>query len=228
MIDAAIAVGVRRFMPHEFGQDSMNTGVQERIPPNAVRARLVDRLRCAHGTSTLLEWVAVAVGCILDSMLASGDIGFDLQWQSATIHGSGSEHFAATSLRRVGIVTASIIRNWNKVKNQYLYAASALTSAKEVVACLERSTGSTWSAGYSGVDDCVKEGRSRIERGFPDAGMLLMERSILYDESLDAMRVFQDQDAKGILQLEPENVDSIVREALHSFGHRGQLGCGCV
>jgi hypothetical protein len=227
IIDAAVASGVRRFIPHEFGQDSLSKGVQERIPRSTVRARVIDYLRHVSDTTAAFEWVAVAIGCILDSMLISGDLGFDLQWQSATIHGTGNERFAATSLGRVGVVTASVIRNWNEVKNQYIYAAGVLVSAKEILASLERLTGSTWSAGFSDVEGCVREGESRIERGFPDAGMFLMERSILYDEQLDAVCAFQDQDAKEILQLEPDDVNNIVGEALHSFKHRGKPGCGC-
>jgi hypothetical protein len=227
IIDAAVASGVRWFMPHEFGQDSLNKSVQERIPRSMVRAKVIDYLRHVSDTISAFEWVAVATGCILDSMLISGDLGFDLQWQSASIHGTGNERFAATSLTRAGAVTANVIRNWNRVKNQYIYAAGVLVSANEILDSLERLTGSTWSAGFSDVEGCIREGESRIERGFPDAGMFLMERSILYDEQLDAVRAFQDQDAKGILQLEPEDVNTIVGEALHSLEHRGKPGCGC-
>ncbi|KAF2795208.1 isoflavone reductase family protein [Melanomma pulvis-pyrius CBS 109.77] len=227
IIDAAIAAGVKRFIPHEFAQDSLNRGLQERIPRSQTRARIIDYLRGVSITHTAFEWVAVAVGCILDKMLVSGDLGFDLQWESATIHGTGTEKFAATSLGRVGVVIASVVRNWHMVKNQFVYAAGVLVSANEVLASLERSTTSTWSVGYSTVDDCIREGELRIERGFPDSGMFLMERSILYDESLNAANAFQHQSVNGLLQLESETVEAIVGEAYHVFKHRGKPGCGC-
>jgi hypothetical protein len=124
-------------------------------------------------------------------------------------------------------VIARILQNWSLVKNQYIYATGVLVSAKQILASLERWTNSTWSAGYSDVEDCVREGLSRVERGYPGAGMSLLKRSVLYDQKLDAVRAFHNRDAKRILLLEPETVHEIVGEALHSFKHRGKPRCGC-
>ncbi|KAF2703332.1 hypothetical protein K504DRAFT_485896 [Pleomassaria siparia CBS 279.74] len=227
IIDAAVAAGVRQFMPHEFGQDSLCKGVQERIPRNAAQFRIIGYLRNVSLTHPNFEWVAVAVGCILDGMLVSGDLGFDIQWQSATVPGTGTELFAATSLERAGTVVGSIVRNWHEVKNQFVYAAGVLVSANEVLTSLEKFTASKWSIGYSDVDDCIREGESRIERGYPDSGLFLMERSVLYDRDLNAVFAFQQKCANGALQLEPETVDAIVEHAVHTFKHRGKPGCGC-
>jgi hypothetical protein len=79
IINAAVDAGVRHFIPYEFGQDSLNTGVQERIPQGAIHAKTLDYLRHVSSTNDAFDWVAVAVGCVLDSMLVSGDLGFDLQ-----------------------------------------------------------------------------------------------------------------------------------------------------
>ena len=164
---------------------------------------------------------------ILDTALLTGNLGFDLEWQSSTINGSGKEVFPSTSLGRVGIVVKSILEHWNDLNNQYIYAAGVLATGNELVESLERASGSKWSVGYSDVEDCIREGESRLTRGFMDSGMFLLERSVVYDESLYATVPLQRHSANQRLRLEPESVDGIALKAYHDFKHRGKPGCGC-
>ncbi|KAF2680267.1 isoflavone reductase family protein [Lentithecium fluviatile CBS 122367] len=223
IINAAVAAGVKGFIPHEFGHDTINTKVQRRISGGAERAKVIEHLRANRS----IEWVAVAVGCVLDTALLAGNLGFDLEWQSSSINGSGEETFPAISLERVGVVIRRVIEHWETIKNQYIYATGVITSGNELVASLERTTASKWSIGHSEVYECVREGESRVSRGFLDSGMFLLERSVLYDEALHATEPFKDRSANKDLNLEPETVDGIVSKAYHEFNHRGKLGCGC-
>ncbi|KAL1653921.1 hypothetical protein SLS61_003322 [Didymella pomorum] len=185
IIDAAIAAGVRRFMPHEFGHDTLNKGISSRVLKSAGRAKIIEHLQAASKIANF-EWVGIATGYTLDTGLISGNMGIDLEWHSATIHGIGTETFAASSLQRVGEVVAHVIDHWPEVANQYIYAAGVLTSANEVLRSAEKATQREFTVGNYDVEECIKEGQARIERGYPDTGMFLLERSILYDEELDA------------------------------------------
>lgn len=225
IVDAVIASGVDRFMPHVVEHDVMNEEVQRRIPNGLEHRKLLQYLQTER--SQRFEWVGVAVGCILDPPLLTGNLGFDFEWQSGTINGSGDEIFPVSSLERVGFVVKSVILHWQLVKNRFVYAAGALTSGNELVVSLEKMTKSKWTIGYSGVDECVREGESRIERGFPDSGMFLLQRSVLYDKSLRATDPFRRQTANGLLGLEPQTVDKIVSQAYHEFERRGKPSCGC-
>ncbi|KAF3047951.1 hypothetical protein E8E11_009073 [Didymella keratinophila] len=226
IIDAAIAAGVRRFMPHEFGHDTLNKGISSRILKSAGRAKVIEHLRAASKNANF-EWVGIAAGYTLDTALISGNMGIDLEWHSATIHGIGTETFAASSLQRVGQVVAHVIDHWSQVANQYLYAAGVLTSANEVLRSTERATQHEFTVGNYDVEDCIKEGEARIERGYPDTGMVLLERSILYDEELDAAEPFKSRSSNKLLQLEPESIEAIVANAYHDLRHHGKPGCGC-
>ncbi|KAL6166586.1 hypothetical protein ACJQWK_07929 [Exserohilum turcicum] len=95
-------------------------------------------------------------------------MGLDLQWHSATVHGTGTEQFAASSLARVGQVVACVLTHWEGIKNQYIYAAGAVTSANEVVKAVEKATGKDFTVGNYHVEECIEEGRKRIQRGYPD------------------------------------------------------------
>lgn len=226
IIDAAIAAGVRRFMPHEFGHDTLNKGISSRVLKSAGRAKIIEHLQAASKIANF-EWVGIATGYTLDTGLISGNMGIDLEWHSATIHGIGTETFAASSLQRVGEVVAHVIDHWPEVANQYIYAAGVLTSANEVLRSAEKATQREFTVGNYDVEECIKEGQARIERGYPDTGMFLLERSILYDEELDAVEPFKSRSSNKLLQLEPESVETIVANAYHDLRHHGKPGCGC-
>ncbi|KAG9186276.1 hypothetical protein G6011_02832 [Alternaria panax] len=227
IIDAAIAAGVNRFIPDEFSHDSENKQIQARIPKYAGRTKVIAHLQKMRKDHPDFEWTAVATGYTLDTQLISGNMGVDMEWHSATIHGMGTEPFAASSLERVGQVVGRVIAHWNEVKSQYIYAAGVITSANEVLRSAEKATGRDFTVGNYEVEECIAEGEKRIEKGYPDSGMFLLERSVLYDETLEASRPFKERSANNILGLSPESVEDIVTIAYHDFKHHGKPGCGC-
>lgn len=128
ILQSAVVARVPRFIPYEFGHDALNAAIQRRLPGVSERATMIERLRKqSNQHPDKLQWVGIAMGCILDTALSNGNLGFDLTWQSGTMLGTGHEIFAATSLERVGIVVECVIRNWGVLKNQYIYAAGTLT-----------------------------------------------------------------------------------------------------
>lgn len=227
IIDSAVEAGVPRFVPPEFGHDSLNEQIQNRLPPSRERARTIEYLR-QLAKDGRISWVAIATGVTLDRGILSGHLGFDLKWQSATLHGKEAAQFAASSYAFVGRVILAVIEQWPDVENQYLYAAGLTTSAGEIVKGLEKSTGKSFEVGRGEVTECIHEAERRIELGFPDAGMFLMERSVLYDEDLGATRPFEEVDAKSKLGLDKERLEDIINAVVHDYEHHGgQAGCGC-
>jgi hypothetical protein len=227
LIDAMVAAGVKRFIPHEFGQDTLNEGIQERIPKYAARANVLEHLENNVSKSSDFDWKGIATGYTLDSGIMSGDLGFDMKWHSATVPGAGTEPFAASSLERVGQVVRSVIQRWDQIDSHYIYAAGAVTTANEVIRYAEQVTRQQWTVGNHNVEDSVREGESRIERGFPDAGLALLERSVLYDKKLNASAPFQSRSSNLLLQLEPESVESIVENSFYDLQTHGKPGCAC-
>ncbi|KAM3414267.1 hypothetical protein BST61_g10922 [Cercospora zeina] len=226
IIDTAISAGVPRFVPAEFGQDSQNTALHDRLPPLKGRSQCINYLKELSDKGAI-EWVAPATGIQLDQAIISGNIGFDLKWQSVTVHGTGDEEFAASSTQWNGTVAAAILSNWDHVKNQYLYVPGMITSVNRCLEALQTATGQTWERGDNDVEDMVREAERRIERGFPDAGMFLLEKSVLCDESLNTVGPFREKDSKQVLGLEGEKLEDMVKKVVHDFKHHGKGDCGC-
>lgn len=226
IIDSAVQAGVPRFIPYEFGQDSLNEKVQKRLPPNKERARTIEYLKQLSADGKI-SWVAIATGIDLDRGLLNGNLGFDIKWESATLHGEGTERFAGSSSGWLGRVILAAIQHWQEVENQYIYAAGLTTSGSDVVKAFEKATGREYMISKYDVDELVREAEKRIEQGFPDAGMFLMGRSVMYDEDVGAVHPFEEDDAKKKLGLSGEKLDDIVGWVLHEHQHHNHGGCGC-
>lgn len=226
IVDACLAAGIKKFIPNEFGFDSGNPEIQRRLPAYEARGELIQYLKTKQEEKQL-EWVGLAVGTIFDHELISGKIGFDLKWHSASIPGRGSTHFPATSLKRVGDLVAAVILRWSSVKNTYLYASGCIASADQVVLCLQMETKANWVVDFSDSKNAVREAEQRLEKGWPDAGWTLMERSIVFDFDIEGVQNFMASSANAKLGFGAEKIDEIVHSAVHEWNHSDKGDCGC-
>ena len=175
-----------------------------------------------------IEWVAVATGAVLDRGILNGNLGFDLKWQSAALAGNDNVAFPGSSSPWDGKVMAAVIEHWNEVRNQYLYVAGLTTNAREIIKSLEKARNKDFAVGRGDVKEYVQEAGRRMKQGFPDAGMFLMERSVLYDEDMGNVKPFQNSDAKEKLGLKGEQLEDIIKAVMHDYEHHGgHAGCGC-
>jgi len=227
IIDAAVEKGVPRFVLSEYGHDTQNKQLQERLPPYKERARTIEYVQQLSKDGKI-EWVAVATGTVLDRGILNGNLGFDIKWQSAALAGNDNVPFPGSSAQWDGKVMAAVIKHWDEVKNQYLYVAGLTPNSRDIVKSLEKARNKDFAVSRDDVKGYVREAHRRMKQGFPDAGMFLMERSVLYDEDLGNVRPFQNNDAKEKLGLQAEQLEDIIKAVMHDYDHHGgQGGCGC-
>lgn len=225
LVAACIEASISRFMPAEFGHDSLNPQVQTLLPPHVERAKVIEFLQ-DKSEQGRIEWIGLATGCDISRRLLDSNMGIDLQWQSATIFGSGSERFAASSPGFVSETIKAIISCWDDFRNQYLRISGLITSYREVIDALEEAMHCRFEAGYLEQDEGLNEAQRRIEGGWPDAGMFLLERSALADDG--CFKGFEkDQGVMNTLVLERESLATVISSVLHEFKHHGKGGCGC-
>lgn len=235
-IDAAIVSHVPRFVLAEWGHDSLNPEIQERLPPYRERAKTlsyIDQKSVNHE----IEFVGVASGLTpLENALTSGNLGFDFTWHTATLHGnnqSATNLFPASSASWISHLALSIVQHWNEIRNSYLYVAEFLISSEQVLSTLQAlpDVGGKWTCSeVRDVSELTQEAERRFEMGFADAGMLLLERSVLCDEEVGAAKNFVEKDARERLGLEQagEKLDQVITTAVETFTTQGKGGnCGC-
>ncbi|KAH9861283.1 hypothetical protein IAQ61_011020 [Plenodomus lingam] len=130
---------------------------------------------------------------------------------------SAQNHLRYLACKRVGRAVACIIEHWDELK---------ITTSTPAVP-LHQPTCRECTVGNYDVEECTRKGEARTAKGFPDSGMFLLDRSILYDELLNASGPFISKSANRVLGLSAESVNEIVQNASHDPNHHGKPGCGC-
>lgn len=214
---------MRRFIPNEFSHNTQNPRVCERFPPCQARAEVLQYLREKSREHKEFSWIGFATGCLIEEGLKGGLLGFDLQWSSAIVYGSGEERFVCSTLKGVGEAVREVLMKGEEVSDGYLYHVGIVTYQNEILAALQTSSGKDWSVGWADVEEAVREAEARMAKGFFDGPMLLLERSVLFGR-LEDMEVWQVEKAGGDSH---ENLPNVVTQVLMELEKNGEMDCGC-
>jgi len=177
MIDAAIAAGVRRYIPAEFGFDTRNPKYQALVPLLKNKADVMDYLRTKE--SATFSWTALATGPFFDWGLQTGFMGFDISGRKATIYDDGINRFGATTLPAIGTAVARVLETPAETANRYLLVSEVTTDQNEILAALERVTGATWEVTHVTTEELKSAGQAKLAQG-DFSGIVEMLLTILY------------------------------------------------
>lgn len=168
-----------------------------------------------------MRWIGIATGAMLESGLSEGLLGCDLTWKSATVYGTGGERWAGSTLEWVGELVERLQGEVGVGAGEYIYISEFLVSQNEMLAALEEVEGKKWDVIKADVEECVREGERRMEKGFFDGAMMLLERNVLFGGVGDI----------GVWEGEKSGSDGRLRDAVRRVVERierdGRPDCGC-
>ena len=139
VINAAIAAGVKRFIPSEFGSDTTNP--KARVLPvyrDKVAAEDYLEIKASEGAIT---YTLVYNGAFLDWGLMVGFL-VNLQGKSAELYDGGDRPFSTSTTSTVGKAVAGVLSHYEETKNRAVYVHDAITTQKKLVALGEKLMGS--------------------------------------------------------------------------------------
>ncbi|PYI24188.1 isoflavone reductase family protein [Aspergillus violaceofuscus CBS 115571] len=154
LVDAALAAGVKRFIPAEFGNNSADERVRALAPILESKKAKVDYLRAREHQ---MSWTTA---------LKIGFLGFNLQTHEATIYDDGVTPASVSTLPQIGRALVAILRHAELTKNQYVYVESFTVTQNEVLAALERATGEKqWKVQHVDLKPLIDESTERFKQG---------------------------------------------------------------
>lgn len=162
LIDAAIAAGVKRFIPSEFGSNTPNPRTRAIVPIFEGKFGTVNYLK---GKEDSISWTSVVTGPFFDWGLKVGFLGFNAQSKTATIIDSGNATFSSTNLSTIGEAVVKALENAEATKNQYVYVSGFQTSQNEILAAAERITGEKWTISKTSAKDHIAKGNELLQKG---------------------------------------------------------------
>lgn len=208
LIDAAIAAGVKTFLPSEYGVDTSEPSSPDFIPFLAGKIAILDYLRERQDK---ISWTALVTGSLFDwGLKVPGFGGWDLGARSVTIYDGGDIPYEATSLDQVGRAIAKSLKNPDLTKNQHVFVNSFTVTQRKVLKALEEITGDKFTVSLGTVADLWQGGAAQVKEGQP-MGILAMIAGTIYGKG----RLANYSINKGLwnekIGLEQENLDEVLK-----------------
>ncbi|GLA50608.1 hypothetical protein CBS147343_9059 [Aspergillus niger] len=214
LIDAAIAAGVKRFIPSEFGNVTTNPKV-EKFPVYSSVFKIRNYLQ-EKAAAGKLSWTVLACGAFLDLVLNTPTL-LDFQNHTVTMLDEGDNRISSTSLPAVGRAIAAILQNFDATENRVMHVSEAILTQNQLIGfAKEIRPDIEWSIGKEQSSLLLQE--SLEEFGAGDFSvptfMKLLKGTALAGDTYGAAFDVTDNELLGIKELAPADLKKLIAEKL--------------
>ncbi|KAJ5188321.1 hypothetical protein N7491_004645 [Penicillium cf. griseofulvum] len=136
LVDAAVAAGVKRFLPSEYGSNTTHPAIAK-LPVFGDKIAVQEHLKNVSQQSGL-SYTILINGPFLDWGIKTGFL-LDLSGPVAPMYDGGNRKFSSTTLRGVGKAVVGIINNPSATESTAVYVNEARVSQKELLALSGKS-----------------------------------------------------------------------------------------
>ncbi|KAL3424127.1 oxidoreductase [Phlyctema vagabunda] len=163
IVDAAIAAGVKLFVPSEFGCDLTNPRARI-LPVYGAKVTVEDYLK-TKAAEGKIAYAFIYNGAFLDWGLQVGFLQNPAARQ-ATLHDGGDNKFSATTLPTVGAATAKVLAKFPETKNKEIRVHEAHISLEQLLAVAKELTpGEEWKVETTNTADLEKKAYEDLQSG---------------------------------------------------------------
>jgi len=163
LINAAIAAGVKRFIPSEYGSCSTSPRVQS-LPFYAQIFKIKQYLQ-ENAKAGKLTWTVLACGAFLDFLFGRALL-LDFSNHKATLYDEGNNRISSTSLPNVGKAIAGILTNFEATKNRIVRISEVILTQNQLLRIAEGMRPDIkWEISKVQTSALLKEGLDEIQAG---------------------------------------------------------------
>lgn len=134
LIDAAIAAGVRRFIPSEYGSCTTNPKLKD-FPMYGPMFKIKQYLQ-EKAEAGELTWTVLACGAFLELLFGS-PLLLDFGNHIANLIDEGNNRISSTSLPNVGRAIVGILKNFEATKNKVVRTSEVILTQNQVLRIVE-------------------------------------------------------------------------------------------
>ncbi|KIM99301.1 hypothetical protein OIDMADRAFT_166926 [Oidiodendron maius Zn] len=163
LIDAAIAAGVKRFIPSEYGTCTTSPKVKDMpfyAPVFKIKQYLEEKAKAGE-----LTWTVLACGAFSD-FLFGGSMFLDFANHKTTLFDEGDNRISITSMPNVGKAIIGILRNFEATKNKIVRTSQAILTQNGLLKTAEELRPDIkWESSKVQASVILKEGLDGLEAG---------------------------------------------------------------
>lgn len=211
LIEAAVAAGVSRFVPSDYGLDPEYKEIAS-LPvfqPNTAALQLLKQ----KGAEGVMTWTSVACGSFLDRNLSSGIVGIQIYEKKLKLFDDGEAKAPWTTLEWIGRAIAEALVKADQTKNRVVYVSNCLKSQREIADLAKTVLGAEgWQEEKLDVELGLKNAMTEVGKGntsfpvFADMIRYAMAMPGLCrawwnnDNKLLGVKPFSDEEIKDVIK----------------------------
>ncbi|TVY63671.1 Isoflavone reductase-like protein PCBER [Fusarium oxysporum f. sp. cubense] len=166
LIDAAVATGVKRFLPSEFGSNLSIPSVRK-LPLLRTKVDIEDKL-VALANEGKISYTFVYSSAFLDWGLTH-NLFIDFDKAEATLWDGGNTEFSTTTLASIGQAVVGVLTHPEETKDRAVYIHdTVLTQNKLLEIARELNPGKKWTVKEAKIDDATAASDAKIAQGIID------------------------------------------------------------
>lgn len=197
MVDAAIAAGVKRFLPSNFGSNMTNSNSRKLpvfVPKVAVEDYLIEKSK-----ATGLTYTFVYNGGFTDFGIKNKII-MDFSKYEPVLFNGGDAQFSTTSMPTVGDAVVGVLTHPLETRNRPVYVSEIIISQNQLLSLAKQiAPNKPWAPVNVDLDVLVKSAIERFTQGQHDLSTVvpILLKSIL-DPEFGVKFIENDNDLLGI------------------------------
>ncbi|GKT40698.1 bifunctional pinoresinol-lariciresinol reductase 2 [Colletotrichum spaethianum] len=165
MVDAAIAAGVYRYVPPDFGLDPERAHVPS-LPIFGLKTMTNQYLKQkATENDGKFTWTVIANGPFLDWGIRTSFMGVDVKNKKLSLFNDGENVVPYTMLADVGKAIVGMLLHPDETANRIVYIHSAVKSQKQLGALAQEAIGGSWETTTVDVDAIYANCMESIKKG---------------------------------------------------------------
>ncbi|KAF9641289.1 NmrA-like protein [Lasiodiplodia theobromae] len=214
LIDAAVAAGVKLFLPSEFVANIM-TPQYAVFPPSYVGDKVeLRKYLMGLAAEGKICWTALNGGPFFDMWLLGGPAGFDLAARKATIYGTGNNLTCWTPLPLIATALLNMLRAPDAIVNRPVFVCGVRDLTQNaILEALEAELGEKFSVEHADIKAMKAEALELLEKGEIKQAMRGLTLSGQFNEEGSAAN-FWHLVENELVGVEPVSVREAVRMTL--------------
>ncbi|KAI9666112.1 MAG: hypothetical protein M1821_004047 [Bathelium mastoideum] len=210
IIDAAIAAGVSRYLPSEFGCDTLNANVRK-LPVFAAKAKTVDYIS-QKAKEGKISYTLVITGPFLDWCLPTPFL-VNFEGPVADIFDGGDNKVSTTMLADIGRAVAGVLKHPAETENRAVYVESAAVSQNQLLAIASKVTGKKFETRPASTVEHEKQAHEKFKQGDMSSMVTFILRAVWGGQEFEAK--FEkplDNKLFGVNKLTEKQLEEVVKE----------------
>ena len=210
LVEAAAKSNVKRFIPAEFGSNTLNEKVAA-LPVFKGKLAVQAALRKEAGSSGM-TYTLISTGPFLDWGIRIGFI-MNLKEKKITLFDGGDRVFSATSLPTIGKAVVGVLNHLEQTKDRAVYVHDTATSLKRLAAMGKKAVGSAeWQESVVPIDEVLDQAWAELKKEQPNPGAFVYNfiRASILGEGYGSHFEKTDNELLGVPEMSDAEVQSLV------------------